>query len=160
MSESNGGGAEEKPAPERLPTATIGDRVAEYYFPEKESFEFIFTNPDGKKFAIHGSMNAAVVVHEMCDMMFAQAHASKPQQVYFRMRKEATVTATEEVRNHMFVSMDGGMAYVLQTSVALKLAELIEQTARWQMTEEEWNRHLHKKAPLIIPPDRKRIIKP
>lgn len=155
MSEPNGAGAP------KLPTATIADDDAAINrFTASRTGDdvlLIFENPDGSKFGLAFKMKIAAVLSRLCHTVVSAWHHEHQGNLFIHPVAEASVSTTDDLRGHVALQFEKGIAYILPTSVALSLADLLTQTAMKTMTEDERVKHNQRKAPLIVQP-RHRLI--
>lgn len=156
MSNQNGGPVA------TLPTATIADSDEAINRFEAtrdgDKVQFVFENPEGKKFGLAFEIKVAAILSRLCARILGAWHLEHKGTLFTHPVIEASV-GTTELRNHVTVQFEQGVAYIINTETALRLADLLEKTALTQMTEEDRQKYLQRKHPTIVVPKPK-ILRP
>ena len=144
----------------QMPTATIGDRVGEFLYPEERRALMIFETPDKKQFALKFDIKILVVLNKMVGVLLHQWHKLNPAAgVFCRDAGEATTITSNDRPGIIGIQFDGDIMYALPIPTALELAELIVKQVEKIETPSERQERLAKKHPTIITP-KSRVIMP
>lgn len=160
MENQNGGAA-----PKALMTATIAsnDEAINRFTASRthDAGQFIFENPDGVKFAVaFDHMKIAAVITQLAARLIGAWHNEHQGLLFQQAASEARVSTTNEIRGHVAVQFEMGIAYVITTETALSLADILLKTALSVATPEEIHKHNQKKAPMIVAPRKAPLILP
>lgn len=146
-----------------IPTATISDSddATKRASVGIEGDQCLMTleTPDGRKFALAFGIKVAAIMTRLCAKVIGAWHYKNKGVLLMMPVNEASVSGSDEYRNHVAIQFELGIAYMLPTDHALTLSELLKNAALGQMTEDQRLAYNQKIAPLIVQP-RHRLIKP